>query len=1202
MVMNAYHSAHMKEVANEYLYLLGNLAPPSKSPPSRVEMFSSVTGARVEKSSLDAAYWVENLIRPVRFMDALTSMCFSRIQKGQVSLRLNASASDVFTDVLIEIGPHAALQSVIKETLATKVDNSVVMSLAVLSRSTPGLTTILGTVATLSSTGYPIDLHLVNESSKIAEATTLKSGRPKMLVNLPPYSFNHSEGLLYESRLSKNYRLRKYPRHDLFGAPVADWNVETPRWRHILRLSEQPWIRDHVVTGAVVYPGVGYLIAAIEASRQIADQKMEISGFRLRDVSLKRALIIPDTKEGVEVSLSLTRMDESSLWGSSVWKKFQIHSYNPVGDDWIEHCTGYIAVDYETAVGPIDNGREADAEATMWKETLEAVRSRCVALLDIESIYENLVTTGLTFGPLFKNLSNVRGTAERAGEVFGTVTVPNIAEAMPAKYAHEHLIHPATMDSMMHFFLASAMDRSGKRTLERPMVPTFIKDVWVSAKVSSEPTHQFRCYGKCKYLAYDKYEADVMVWDAPSSDARISIKGIRSTPLESADGESGPMRKLCHEIEWTPYLELLTSASFRTVELMSEEEDLDYKGWINKLQLASLLMVTDALDELQGVPPAGLDGHFLKYFNWMNQLREWLDNDNVSGLRRSEWEQYNQDAVLKAELFEQVIGHNADGQLAVRMGSNIVKVLRKEVDPLDLMFGQDDILDRVYEQVVKLGDLPALQRAYLSIVKMNCTNLNILEIGGGTGSSTSAMLESLSPIPGDGSDATSSIGKYTFTDISSAFFEKAREKFRPHGDIMEFKILDAEKDVVKQGFESATYDLIVAGNVVHATADLRRTLGNLRKLLKPGGRLILHEGVRQDFFWSAISFGQLPGWWLGTEPIRRWSPWITIPEWNTVLRDAGFSGIDLNLGDRQNPDLHTQSLMVATAVGTSVNNVRPWDETIIVTTSPISEGFSDIVRTLNTHLEHELRVPNCRVVHYLDLASTELDRAVCISVMDLERPVLQTLSEEEFHNIRRMLSICKGLLWVMPDIISHPECAMVVGLLRTVRWERDLDEANLATLSISDSSLSPARLSQAIGTLYKQQFDGTLPPEKINGEYMLKDGVFLTSRLVNGKGADEYLASKSSRPRPVLQALQDAGRPIKLATAAPGLLDKLEWVTDPVYDEPLDDTQVEIDIKAVALNFRDLMIAMGEHMAYSMGNEAAGKAESPRSPPNHFVS
>lgn len=51
------------------------------------------------------------------------------------------------------------------------------------------------------------------------------------------------------------------------------------------------------------------------------------------------------------------------------------------------------------------------------------------------------------------------------------------------------------------------------------------------------------------------------------------------------------------------------------------------------------------------------------------------------------------------------------------MGTNIVKVFRKEVDPLDLMFGQDDILNHVYEQVFRLCDLPALQKAYFSIVR-----------------------------------------------------------------------------------------------------------------------------------------------------------------------------------------------------------------------------------------------------------------------------------------------------------------------------------------------------------------------------------------------------------------------------------------------------------------------------------------------------
>ena len=140
-------------------------------------------------------------------------------------------------------------------------------------------------------------------------------------------------------------------------------------------------------------------------------------------------------------------------------------------------------------------------------------------------------------------------------------------------------------------------------------------------------------------------------------------------------------------------------------------------------------------------------------------------------------------------------------------------------------------------------------------------------------------------------------------------------------------------------------------------------------------------------------------------------------------------------------------------------------------------------------------------------------------------------------------------------MVERPEFAMITGLLRTVRWERDIDDANLVTLSICGSSNSPAYISQCIVTLFKQQFDGKLLSKKYNGEYLLKDDVFFTCRLVEGREADDYLSSKFSRQKPILQPLEDAGRPIKLATAAPGLLDKLEWVTDPIYDEPLRETE-----------------------------------------------
>jgi acyl transferase domain-containing protein len=519
-VLNAYHSAHMKEVADEYLERMGDLSFGEKLK-SRAEMFSSVTGKRVTEDHLGAAYWVENMVMPVRFTNALTEMCFTRLTKGQASLRMNSSASNVFTDTIIEIGPHAALQSAIKETLITKISANQFNYLPVLNRAAPGLETILNVVGFLASRSASIDIGAVNESSK---APSEFSRAPRLLVELPPYSFNHFERVWYESRLSKNHRLRKYPRHDLFGAPVSDWNAETPRWRHILRVSEQPWLRDHIVTGAIVYPGVGYLIAVIEASKQIADPKQQLVSFRLRDISLKRALIIPDTKEGVEISLSFTRFDESSIQPSALWKKFVISSYNPIGDEWIEHCSGYVAVDYETAPGPIDAGLEAREEANMWLGALAAAKERCKVPMDTEGLYDNLITAGLTFGPLFRNLSNACGTADRAGEVFGTVTVPEVAKEMPKNYMHPHLIHPSTLDSCLHCFLISVIDSTGKTNLDRAMVPTFIKYVWLSADINSKPGHTFKCHGKSTLLAYDKYQSDVAVWDGITGAPSISIE------------------------------------------------------------------------------------------------------------------------------------------------------------------------------------------------------------------------------------------------------------------------------------------------------------------------------------------------------------------------------------------------------------------------------------------------------------------------------------------------------------------------------------------------------------------------------------------------------------------------------------------------------------------------------------------------------
>lgn len=569
----------------------------------------------------------------------------------------------------------------------------------------------------------------------------------------------------------------------------------------------------------------------------------------------------------------------------------------------------------------------------------------------------------------------------------------------------------------------------------------------------------------------------------------------------------------------------------------------------------------------------------------MEQLEHWTKEDKISSVSRADYEAIRDNDTAKAELYRQIQEYKAEGRLAYRMGSNIVSVLRGETDPLQLMFGQDDILDQVYADLVRLGDLPELLAKYLQILGENRTNLCVLEVGAGTGSSTEAVIRHLAPVSEDGRLLQSSVLQYTYTDISSAFFDKARDKFKSWQSIFEYKVLHAEKDVESQGFECGMYDVVVAQNVIHATEDLHSTLTNLRKLLKPGGRIMIQEGMRQDYFWSALAFGQLSGWWLSKEETRRWSPFASKEKWGTLLSGAGFDGVELELKDAQDLVSHTQSILVSRAVEQNVVLDVVQEKAIIVAPESMDK---DMVMEFQQQLQKALRIGSVSIASIKELKDQDLNQSLCISLLELNRPVLSTLTTEEYEGLRKMLTECRGLLWITGDMVENPENGMALGLIRTVRWERDLDDANLVTLSVANPRPDTAGLIQCVSKLSALQFSKAIAKDEMQGEYLLKAGTCFTSRLHSSTRGNHFLVSQFSTPQPVPTPWKNAGRPVKLSSASPGQLDRLQWVTDPVYNTPLDPTHVEIEIKAMGLNFRDLMIAMGEHMAYSIGCEAAG--------------
>lgn len=231
----------MQAIAKQYRALMGALESGNlesgkttditdKPQSAPAIMVSSVTGDVIPTELLSMPdYWVENLVSPVRFVDAMKRF----INKGPgPSL---ASVAGGITD-LIEIGPHPALRRPLKEIVPS------VRYHALLERSKPNMQSLLSVVGSLFCFGHSLSVAAANNQM----VSTLQH-----LTDCPPYPFDHSRSYWSESRISRGYRMRKSAPGYLLGRRAQDWNELLPRWRNWLSLETHPWLGDHCVSLAM---------------------------------------------------------------------------------------------------------------------------------------------------------------------------------------------------------------------------------------------------------------------------------------------------------------------------------------------------------------------------------------------------------------------------------------------------------------------------------------------------------------------------------------------------------------------------------------------------------------------------------------------------------------------------------------------------------------------------------------------------------------------------------------------------------------------------------------------------------------------------------------------------------------------------------------------------------------------------------------
>jgi acyl transferase domain-containing protein/SAM-dependent methyltransferase len=215
-------------------------------------------------------------------------------------------------------------------------------------------------------------------------------------------------------------------------------------------------------------------------------------------------------------------------------------------------------------------------------------------------------------------------------------------------------------------------------------------------------------------------------------------------------------------------------------------------------------------------------------------------------------------AAMQAELAVRFPQCEVELSVIGRCGPHVAEVLRGERDPMALLFpgGSLEVTERLYTDPPSVGVMNTLiQKAITAALAERPAGrkVRILEIGAGTGGTTRRLLPHL---PREETE-------YVFTDISGPFLARAGEKFADF-PFVEYRLLDIGAPLEKQGIDPSSFDIIVAANVLHATADLRQALENVRRLAAPGGLVVLLEVVRPQRF-GDLTVGLTPGWWAFTD-------------------------------------------------------------------------------------------------------------------------------------------------------------------------------------------------------------------------------------------------------------------------------------------------------------------------------------------------
>lgn len=981
-------------------------------------------------------------------------------------------------------------------------------------------------------------------------------------VTLPSYPWQRERYWL-ESPADKEEAATRAPGSDT-GHPLLGRRLHSarPTWETALADPRLEFVSGHVVGEHVALPGAAFVETALAAAREL---RRGTDSVVLETVEFHRLLNLADPA----VTLQCVLDERTDALG--------LYSARRGAQEWTLHASARLATPRRSTPAP----------------RLDSLRESCFDEVDVDGFYEVMARRHrLRLRDAFRC---VRVLHRGPGEAIGRLSLTGA----DADSSNAYWIHPALLDGafqVMFAAIASPDDTQYEDCTVLPVAVTRIEShARAGAEVWSHVTVDRRLDGAL--------EGNVRVFTA-AGELALECIGLRLKVIAHRERETDWL----HQEVWEPAprdalavplpsANDIVAAAGAPVERMAMEMGVAdyYRVHEPVLNALAAHYARTALRELGCDPEADASvesATLTERLRVIPRHRRFLDR--LLDIARAH---VTQDGDAAA---------NTEPRMACAFtllrasGERLARTLRGEADAREWMFSGDMLraLHDFYADSPPFRFYNAVLADVVAASRPAGRRVRVLEVGAGTGSTTAAVLQRLDGVPFD----------YVFTDVSPFFLKYAREHLERRVDVR-FEVLDIEQPQRSDG----AFDIIIGANVVHATADVRATVANLRSLLAPDGTIVLLEAIRRSP-WIEIIFGQLDAWWRFADELRSDHALLDIAEWESLLSEDGSDAASLTsvASDGGPPN---QAILLARAphsaaatraaaparnwlvladrrgVATRVmHQLRPKARCTLITTGPAFRQCSDDRYELDpTQPKHWIQllreVPSdsagLAVLHLAALDSTlseDLDSA------DVMRSVQQNVG-----SIAALIQAVEATATPLTEIKLvtagayepqgvEQQCnatqASIWGVGRVIRHEQPALRTQMIDLG---AECTPADVTALIGELLA-------PPRTDEDEVALRG----KQRFVRGTRA----VTSRALPARHKARLVPTATPFKLEYGMPGALDALTLrETAPLQPGP---GEVAIRVCAAGLNFRDVLAALGllpEHDGHAheaVGGECTG--------------